>query len=350
MTVLSRAVHTPQYMPLIALVAAGLPAIASAHVSIAPAEARANSYQRLAFQVPHGCGAAATNVLRVQIPEGVIAVKPMPKPGWTLSTTRGDYAKSYVSHGQTVTSGVKEVVWSGGALADDNYDEFVISSYVTPDLPAGQPVFFPTVQQCGSSENRWVEIPAAGQSSHDLKLPAPSLSLVSDNVTVAQSKDPAKHEGHDHGAHDHGAAAPAAAVGTTKVGDLVIATPWTRATPGGAKIGGGYLKITNNGKAGDRLVSISADFAGRVEIHEMSMDGGVMKMRPLAAGLEIKPGESVELKPGGYHVMFMDLKQPLKEGDTVKATLTFEKAGPVDVSFAVNAVGAGAGGGGHMHH
>ncbi|UTD29035.1 DUF1775 domain-containing protein [Bradyrhizobium sp. WD16] len=347
MTAFRRGVRTSQYLPVIALFAAGLPATASAHVSIAPAEARANSYQRLAFQVPHGCGAAATNTLRVQIPEGVIAVKPMPKPGWTLSTTRGDYAKSYVSHGQTVTSGVKEVVWSGGALADDNYDEFVISSFVTADLPAGRPVFFPTVQQCGSSENRWVEIPAAGQSSHDLKSPAPSLSLVSDSVTVAQAKDPAKHEGHDHGDHDHGAAA----ADTTKVGDLVIATPWTRATPGGAKIGGGYLKITNTGKASDRLVSISAGFAGHVEIHEMSMDGGVMKMRPLASGLEIKPGESVELKPGGYHVMFMDLKQPLKEGDTVKATLTFDKAGPVDVSFAVNAVGAGApGGGGHMHH
>jgi hypothetical protein len=346
MTALSRGVRTSQSLSLAVLFAAGLPAIASAHVSIAPAEARANSYLRLAFQVPHGCGAAATNAVRVQIPEGVIAVKPMPKPGWTLSTTRGDYAKSYLSHGQTVTGGVKEVVWSGGALADDNYDEFVISSFVTADLPAGQPVFFPTVQQCGDSQNRWVEIPAAGQTSHDLKSPAPSLTLVSDNLTVAQSKDPTKH---DHGGHDHGAAAPAAA-DTTKIGDLVISTPWTRATPGGAKIGGGYLKITNTGKSSDRLTGISAGFAGHVEIHEMSMDGGVMKMRPLSAGLEIKPGETVELKPGGYHAMFMDLKQPLKEGDTVKATLTFEKAGPVDVSFSVNAVGAGAGGGEHKHH
>lgn len=348
MTALHCGVRASQSLSLAVLLTASLPAIASAHVSVAPAEARPNTYQRLAFQVPHGCGPAATTALRVQIPEGVIGVKPMPKPGWTLNTTRGDYARSYVNHGQSVTSGVKEVVWSGGSLADDNYDEFVISSFVTGELPAGQAVFFPTVQQCGSSENRWVEIPAAGQSSHDLKSPAPSLSLVSDTLTVAQAKDGARHEGHDHGGHDHGAAA--AGADTTKAGDLVVSSPWTRATPGGAKIGGGYLKITNSGKTADRLVGISSNIAGHVEIHEMSMDNGVMKMRPLASGLEIKPGETVELKPGGFHVMFMDLKQPLKEGDTVKATLTFEKAGPVDVSFAVNAVGAGAAGGGHMHH
>ena len=121
---------------------------------------------------------------------------------------------------------------------------------------------------------------------------------------------------------------------------MIVATPWTRATPGGAKIAGGYLKITNNGKSPDRLVSVTSAGADRVEIHEMSMTDGVMKMRPLTDGLTIKPGETVELKPGGFHMMFMDIKQPLKQGDTLKATLKFEKAGTLDVSFSVNAIGA----------
>jgi copper(I)-binding protein len=127
---------------------------------------------------------------------------------------------------------------------------------------------------------------------------------------------------------------------TFKLGDLIVTSPWTRATPGGAKIAGGYLKVANNGTTADRFVGAKSDTADRVEIHEMSMSDGVMKMRPLPDGLEIKPGETVELKSGGYHLMFMDLKQPLKQGDTLKATLQFEKAGSLDVDFNVNALGA----------
>jgi copper(I)-binding protein len=127
---------------------------------------------------------------------------------------------------------------------------------------------------------------------------------------------------------------------TYKVGDLVVMSPWSRATPGGAKIGGGYFQIKNNGASTDRLVGTTVSFADHVEIHEMSMSNGVMKMRPLTNGLEIKPGETIELKPGGFHMMFMDLKQPLKEGDLLKATLTFEKAGPLEVNFSVNSMGA----------
>jgi copper(I)-binding protein len=129
-------------------------------------------------------------------------------------------------------------------------------------------------------------------------------------------------------------------VTTFKLGDLTVTSPWTRATPGGAKIAGGYLKVTNNGASADRFVGAKSDAADRVEIHEMSMNDGVMKMRPLPNGLEIKPGETVELKSGGYHLMFMDLKQPLKQGDSFKAKLQFEKAGSLDVDFNVNALGA----------
>ena len=97
-------------------------------------------------------------------------------------------------------------------------------------------------------------------------------------------------------------ATPALADDVT-VGGLKIFAPWTRATPKGAAVGGGYMTITNTGSAPDRLIGGAADIAARFEVHEMSMDNGVMKMRELANGLEIKPGEKVELKPGSYHCL-----------------------------------------------
>ena len=132
-----------------------------------------------------------------------------------------------------------------------------------------------------------------------------------------------------------------------KAGDLTISQAWARATPGGAKIGGGYLTIENKGSAPDSLVGASSDVAGKVEVHEMTMVNGVMKMRPVEKGLAIEPGKTVKLAPGGYHLMMMDLKSPLKQGEKVPVTLEFEKAGKVSVSLDVEGVGAqGPGGGG----
>src|SRR5882724_13668542 len=139
-------------------------------------------------------------------------------------------------------------------------------------------------------------------------------------------------------------AAPACAQ-EVKAGDLVITQAWSRATPSGAKIAGGYLTIENKGAAPDRLISGSGDFAGKVEIHEMAMNNGVMTMRPLDKGLVIEPGKTVKLAPGGYHLMLMDLKGPLKQGDKVPLALEFEKAGKVNLSLDVQAVGAQAPGG-----
>ena len=138
-------------------------------------------------------------------------------------------------------------------------------------------------------------------------------------------------------------------------GKLKIEQPWSRATPRGAPVAGGYLKITNTGEASDRLLSGETTIAARFSVHEMAMEAGVMKMRPLAGGLEIKPGATVELKPGGYHVIFEELKGGLSEGQKFKAVLTFEKAGKVQVEFAVGGMGATApgaasAGGGHHHH
>ncbi len=125
-----------------------------------------------------------------------------------------------------------------------------------------------------------------------------------------------------------------------KAGAIKIEAPWTRATPTGSKVGGGFMKLQNTGKEPDRLIGGSATVAGTLEVHEMAMIDNVMRMRELEKGLEIKPGQSVELKPGSYHVMFMNLKQPMKEGDKVKGTLVFEKAGKVEVEYTVRGMGA----------
>jgi copper(I)-binding protein len=134
--------------------------------------------------------------------------------------------------------------------------------------------------------------------------------------------------------------APCARAEDVKVGDLVITEAWSRATPGGAKTGGGYLTIENKGAASDRLIGGSADVAGKIEVHEMAMNNGVMTMRPLDKGLTIEPGKTVKLAPGGYHLMMSDLKSPLKRGDKLPVTLEFEKAGKVTVSLDVQGVGA----------
>jgi copper(I)-binding protein len=137
-----------------------------------------------------------------------------------------------------------------------------------------------------------------------------------------------------------GALTPAlAAPEAIKAGALQIEAPWLRATPGGAKVAAGYLRITNTGSEADRLTGASMPLAPRGEVHEMSMQNGVMRMRELAQGLAISPGKTVELKPGGFHLMFPDLKGPLKEGQAVDVTLTFEKAGSVSVPFPVQGLG-----------
>ena len=133
-----------------------------------------------------------------------------------------------------------------------------------------------------------------------------------------------------------------------KIGAIEIGHPWSRATPSGARVAAGYLKLTNSGSEPDRLVSASAEIAGKAEIHEMSVNAeGVMTMRPVPDGIEVPAGGEVELKPGGFHIMFLELKQPAVEGRKFAGTLTFEKAGTVEVEFAVDAAAPAAGG--HAH-
>jgi periplasmic copper chaperone A len=142
-----------------------------------------------------------------------------------------------------------------------------------------------------------------------------------------------------------------AAAGEFDVGSIHISQPWSRATPKGATTGAGYMTLTNKGAVADKVSCVSDDASAQCQIHSMTMEGGVMKMRPAEGGLEIKPGESVSLKPGGNHMMFLQLKHPLEQGQTVKVTLKFDQAGTIDVEYPVLAIGApapGASAGGSM--
>lgn len=146
---------------------------AAAHVTLAGGEAAVGSYYKVVLRVPHGCNGSATTKIRVRIPDGVIAVKPQPKAQWTLDTTQGDYAGTYTMHGAKITSGVKEIAWSGN-LPDAYYDEFVFQAYLTSDLKAGQTLYFPVVQECEQGVDRWIDT----SGKRDVSMPAPSLKLL----------------------------------------------------------------------------------------------------------------------------------------------------------------------------
>jgi copper(I)-binding protein len=135
-------------------------------------------------------------------------------------------------------------------------------------------------------------------------------------------------------------AASAAAPGFAQNGTVSVERAWARATAGAVTTGGAYMTLVDHGSAPDRLIAVSTPVAGSAELHVMTMDNGVMQMRPAAGGIAVEPGKPTELKPGGYHVMLLDLKRPLKEGERFPMTLTFEKAGTLEVAVTVGKPGA----------
>jgi copper(I)-binding protein len=278
-----------------ALAAAWLSLPAHAHVTLEKPEATAGQPYKGVLRIGHGCEGSPTTSLSIEIPAALKGVKPMPKAGWTVKAEPG------------------RLTWSGGRLLDSEYDEFVFVSQIAPE--AAGALAIPVVQTCEKGENRWVGIPAAGQGARDVTSPAAVLRIAASEQKAAQS------------------------------GPLRIEQAWSRATPGGANVGVGYLRVTNTGSAPDRLLGGAADVASRIETHDMKMEDGVMKMRALSQGIEIAPGATIELKPGGLHLMLMGLKQGLKAGEAVPATLRFEKAGTVPVTFNVLPMGAPAPGG-----
>jgi uncharacterized protein YcnI len=173
----------------LAAAALALPLFATdalAHATFAESEVVQGETARLTLRVPHGCGDEATLRVRIQIPEGLIAAQPMVKAGWTLETVTGPYQNTYELYGNTVTEGVREIIWSG-ELPSDYYDEFVFRARVTERLPVDQMLYIPAIQECANGTERWIEVPAAGQDSHDLEEPAPGVLIV-----------PAKADGHSH--------------------------------------------------------------------------------------------------------------------------------------------------------
>jgi periplasmic copper chaperone A len=153
------------------------PPMLGAHVTLETREAEPNGSYKAVLQVGHGCEGSPTTAIRVQIPEGVIAVKPMPKTGWQVETVKDKYERPYDYFGTELTEGVKQIAWSGGELSDDYYDEFVFVGRLT-DFAPETALYFPTVQECAAGVHRWIEIPAAGQDPDELDEPAPELTII----------------------------------------------------------------------------------------------------------------------------------------------------------------------------
>ncbi|MFO1085396.1 MAG: copper chaperone PCu(A)C [Reyranellaceae bacterium] len=137
-------------------------------------------------------------------------------------------------------------------------------------------------------------------------------------------------------------AASAAHAADYKLGAIEIKQPWTRATPPTAPAGGGFLVLVNTGTTPDRLIAATSPNSAKVELHEMTMEGSIMRMRELPKGIELPPGATVTLKPGSLHLMFIDLKAPFAKDTKVPATLVFEKAGSISVELTVEAMGTSA--------
>jgi periplasmic copper chaperone A len=153
------------------------PHMLAAHVTLESQEAASNASYKAVLRVGHGCDGKPTTAIRVQIPDGVIAVKPMPKAGWQVDTVKEKYERPYDYFGSELTEGVRQIAWTGGELRDDFYDEFVFVGRLTEFEP-GTVLNFPTVQECAGGVHRWIEIPATGQDPNELEEPAPQLTII----------------------------------------------------------------------------------------------------------------------------------------------------------------------------
>lgn len=151
---------------------------ARAHATLEVQQAMVGTPYKAVMRIPHGCGALPTLKVRIRVPDGVIGVKPMPKPGWELETVKGKYDKTYELYHAKLSEGVREIIWSGGKLPGEWYDEFVFTGMLADDLKPGAMLWFATVQECDGAAERWIEIPGEGKSANDLKAPAPGLKLL----------------------------------------------------------------------------------------------------------------------------------------------------------------------------
>ena len=277
------------------------------HILLETQTAPAGSNYKAVFQVGHGCQGSATTGITVQIPAGFQGAKPYPKTGWTLAVKQEKLAKPYSSHGKPVTDDVSVVSWTAtskdAALQDAFFDDFMLRGKL-PET-AG-PLWFKVLQTCENGSLDWRDVPASGNSAKGLKSPAALLDVT--------------------------AGAPLAAL-TAPDQPVQVKDAWVRATVPGQQGSGAFMTVI--AKAATRLVGVTTSVAGVAEVHEMKMDGDVMRMRALPS-LDLPAGKAVQLKPGGYHVMLMDLKQPLPKGSTVPLTLVFKDAKGVESRVDLN--------------
>lgn len=308
---------------------AGFVGIASAHAVLTPAEAAAGASWRGAVRIGHGCEGTSTRLVRITIPDGVVGVRPKAKNGWLIETTWAPYAKPVEIHGKKVIEGVKSITWKGAALPDHMFDDFEFMVRIQPDVPLQDgKLYFPVYQECEKGSFDWAQVPVAGQEGTKLKSPAPALT-----VAAAGGQNAAGGQA----AASKPAGSPTAG---SQVAGLALTGGWTRATPAGAKVAGAYVSVANSGPKADVLLGGKFDVADKVEVHDMTMTDGVMRMRLLEKGLEVPAGGAVELRPGGLHIMLMGLKQPLKQGEAISGVLTFRDAGDVAVTLPVEAAGS----------
>lgn len=232
-------------------------------------------------------------------------------------------------------SGAVEIRWKNGNLSDDFYDTFVIQGKVS-GVEAGTSLAFPVTQMCGDAVEAWDQVAKEGGDAHGMKSPAPLLKVVA-----------GEDQGHDHddmagmdmtgkaGMDMSGMGAVAPAGETVKAGDLEVSGGFAKAMLPGQPVGGGFFTVKNNGQTDDRLLSVTSPAAGEVQLHEMVTKDNVMRMRQLKDGIAIAAGQTLKLEPGNLHLMFQKVKTPFKQGDTVPVTLTFEKAGKVELVLQV---------------
>ncbi len=267
---------------------------AQAHVVLSEPQAPAGAYFKASLRVGHGCSGSATTGITVTVPAGFQGAKPQPKAGWEVVTRKAKLAQPYTSHGKLITEDVVELRWTASskesALLDEHFDEFSFMSRL-PDQ-AG-PVWLKVLQTCEVGQTDWSEVPSAGTSTKGLKTPAALLMIKSDSAAV------------------------------TSPAGITISEAWVRPTVAGQKATGAFMKLT--AKESAKLVGVSSPVAGVAEIHEMKMEKDIMKMAAIAS-LNLPSGKTVELKPGGFHVMLMDLKSPIANNSKVPLVLHFQDA------------------------
>ena len=248
--------------------ALALSAPAFAHVTLPPGGATAGSSYDAAFRVGHACkDAASTTGITVRVPEGFSVQRAEPRPGWTLLMTPGSVAWRADSAQSALPAGEKA--------------DFVVRGALTAKPGT---LWFKVLQSCDKGSADWADVPATAADKP--AFPAARLDVLAPGIAAVEVRD-----------------------------------AWIRIAVRGQSGTGAFMTLA--APSGARLVGASTPVAGNAEVHEMKMDGNVMRMRAVAGGLELPPRQAVALEPGGYHLMLTGLKQPLVAGETVPLTLEF---------------------------